>query len=108
MSVYSFFTMARALALLPVFEHDETQLAELRRRPDWIEFRRKGSRYRPRVHAKGHALNVTFKLYPDLLRKAAVKGGFMRAEKIGKRRRRQIARHAAQARWRRANLNGAV
>jgi hypothetical protein len=106
MSVFSFFTLARALALTPVFQHDEAQLADLRRRADWIAFRRKGERYRPKLTTGRHRV-IEVKLYPDLLRKRAMLGVQARMEKLSPKRRSAIARKAALARWRRANLNGA-
>jgi hypothetical protein len=47
MSVWSFFAMARALALLPAFQHDAEQLARLKDRSQWVEARVAGARYRP-------------------------------------------------------------
>jgi hypothetical protein len=108
MSVFSFFVMARALALLPVFEHDEAQLEHLKNRKDqpWVLFRRKGSRYRPRVRTTGRHRVVEIKLYPDLLRKRAMLGVAARMVKLSDKRRSAIARKAALARWRRGAVNG--
>jgi hypothetical protein len=99
MSVYSFFTLARTLALLPQFAHDETQLAELKKRADWIEMRRKGAKYRPKLTLGKHRV-VKRKFYPDYLRKIAILGVEARMRKLTPRRRSQIARRAALARWR--------
>jgi hypothetical protein len=41
-SVYSLFTLARTLALLPVFQHDAAELERLRRRSAWIMMQRRG------------------------------------------------------------------
>jgi hypothetical protein len=51
MSVYSFFTIARALALLPTFAHDHLQLTNIKSRSGWHPFNRTGPRYRPGAHA---------------------------------------------------------
>jgi hypothetical protein len=106
MSVFSLFTMARALALMPVFQHDEAQLVQLRQRVDWITSKRKGSKWRPKLSTSRHRV-VEIKLYPDLLRKRAMLGVAARMVKLSDKRRSAIARKAALARWRRANLNGA-
>jgi hypothetical protein len=108
MSVFSLFTLARALALLPVFQHDEAQLVQLRQRVDWITVRRNGSRWRPRVRTTGRHRVVELKLYPDLLRKRAMLGVQARMEKLSSKRRSAIARKAALARWRRGSVNGAA
>jgi hypothetical protein len=110
MSIYSFFTLARALALMPAFHHDERQLADLRARPDWIKWKRPGKRARPRkpqprLRGKGRVVRVAFNLYPDLLRQAGIKGQKIWMQKVGKRRRKQIARKAIAARW---HKNGAM
>lgn len=101
MSVYSFFTMARALALLPAFQHDEEQFAELSGREDWIEMRRKGPRWRPKLAGSKHSA-VVVKLWPDLLRKRAVQGGHARADSLTPYQRKMIAKRAAQIRWQNA------
>jgi hypothetical protein len=110
MSIFSFFTMVRVLALLPTFAHDETQLANLRARPDWIGWKRPGRRWRPRKpkprkRASGHARHVEFTLWPDLLRKSAQQGGYARAAKMTPEERTASARRAALARW---HKNGAT
>jgi hypothetical protein len=106
MSVFSFFSLARALALLPVFENDEAQLAELRRRTDWITSRRVGPKWRPRMLTTGRHRVIEVKLYPDLLRKRAMLGVQARMEKLSPKRRSAIAKKAALARWRRGRVNG--
>jgi hypothetical protein len=94
MSVYSFFTLARALALMPMFGHDEAQLADLRRRSDWGESRRAGPRYRPRKLSGGA---TRFTIYSDFYKKIGRKGALVwNAER---KRRKAAARHAALARW---------
>jgi hypothetical protein len=98
MSVYSFFSMIGALGLRLEFQHDAAQLETLRERQDWIEFRRKGARYRPKLNGTKHR-PVTFKIYPDLMRKRALLSVKARMEKLTPARRRKIARHAAMARW---------
>jgi hypothetical protein len=95
MSVYSFFTIARALALSPVFEADEAQLAMLRRRGDWIASRRNGVRSK-----KGGGI-TRFQNHVDFYRQIGRKGGIARALLL-KRRRAQTAK-ARAARW---NGNG--
>jgi hypothetical protein len=92
MSVYSFFTLARALALMPMFGHDEAQLAQLRQRGDWIATRRAGPRYRPRLGGV-----VRFANYPDFYRQIGKKGA--RVWNAERKRRKAAARHAALARW---------
>jgi len=47
MSVWSFFTLARALALMPSFQHDADQLRRLQDQSNWIGMRRTGPRFRP-------------------------------------------------------------
>jgi hypothetical protein len=105
MSVFSFFTLARALALMPMFGHDEAQLADLQRREDWIAFRRNGAHYRPRMLNGTKHRAVILKIYPDFMRKRALLSAKARMEKLTPARRRKIARHAARARW---GNNGAV
>jgi hypothetical protein len=98
MSVYSFFSMIGALGLRLEFAHDAAQLETLREREDWIEFKRKGARYRPKLNGTKHRA-VTFKIYPDLMRKRALLSVKARMEKLTPARRRRIARRAARARW---------
>jgi hypothetical protein len=93
MSVFSFFTLARTLALTPQFAHDETQLAELKKRTDWIEMRRKGAKYRP--HRSGGA--VKFTNHIDFYRQIGRKGAL--AWNTERRRRKAAARHAIMTRW---------
>jgi hypothetical protein len=105
MSVFSLFTLARALALLPVFQHDEAQLAQLRQRVDWITSKRKGAKWRPKLTTSRHRV-VEVRFYPDLLRKRAMLGVAARMTKLSDKRRSAIARKAALARWRRGSVNG--
>ena len=92
MSVFSFFTLARALALLPSFAHDETQLAVLHRHPEWLKYRRTAARFRSRP-----AGAIKFKNYRDFYRQIGRKGALaMHAKRI---RRQEAARIAAAARW---------
>jgi hypothetical protein len=93
MSVYSFFTLARALALLPQFAHDETQLAELRKREDWIAVRRRG----PQFRRKRNGGTVRFQNHIDFYRQIGRKGAI--AWNAKRMRRRAAARIAARARW---------
>jgi hypothetical protein len=94
MSVYSLFTMARALALMPMFGHDEAQLADLHRRADWIESRRKGSKWRPRKISGGA---TRFTIYSDFYKKIGRKGA-VRKHALRKFY-RERARKGAAARW---------
>lgn len=100
MSVYSLFTMARVLALLPAFQHDDKQHALLKAREDWIPLKRKGPRWRS-AHGKS-----AHRLYPDFLRLRARAGGFAYRQKISRKRRIANARKAAQIRWSKANAAG--
>lgn len=93
MSVYSFFTLARALALLPAFHDDQTQLAQLRSRDDWIPFRRNGAHYR----GKRNGGVTRFQNHVDFYRQIGRKGAIAMHAK--RRRRKASARHAALARW---------
>lgn len=93
MSVYSMFTMARVLALMPAFHHDEDQHELLQAREDWIAVRRKGPRWRAKHGQAKHRLG------PDYFRIYGQRGGMIRARKLSKRARSEIARNAAQARW---------
>jgi hypothetical protein len=51
LSIYSFLTIARALALLPMFAHDQLQLTNMRHSSGWRPFCRNGPRYRRRTDA---------------------------------------------------------
>ena len=93
MSVYSMFTMARVLALMPAFHHDGEQHALLAAREDWIRLRRKGPRWRAKHGLAKH------KLGPDYFRIYGQRGGMIRARKLSRRQRRLIAQRAAQIRW---------
>jgi hypothetical protein len=100
MSVFSFFTLARGLGLLPAFMHDEAQLRALTQRADWITSKRKGSKWRPRKISGGA---TRFVIYSDFYRKIGRAGALAwHAKRI---RRRNAARKAAMARW---GSNGAV
>jgi hypothetical protein len=94
MSVYSFFSMIGALGLRVEFQHDAAQLETLRGREDWIEFKRKGARYRPKKISGGA---TRFTIYSDFYKKIGRKGALAwHAKRI---RRRNAARRAAMARW---------
>jgi hypothetical protein len=100
MSVFSFFTMARALALLPVFQHDEAQFEHLHKREDWIATRRKGPRWRLKRMLNGSQHRArSVKIYPDFMRKRAMLAVAARMRKLSPKRRSAIARRAALARW---------
>jgi hypothetical protein len=92
MSVYSFFSMIGALGLRLEFAHDAAQLETLRGRQDWIEFKRKGARYRPRLGGV-----VRFANYPDFYRKIGRKGA--RARALLQKKRRAQTLKARMARW---------
>jgi hypothetical protein len=92
MSIYSFFTLARALALLPQFAHDETQLAELQKRGDWIKMRRAGARFR----GKGKGI-VRFANHIDFYRQIGHKSAIARSLLQKKRKQQTLA--ARTARW---------
>ena len=92
MSVYSFFTLARALALLPTFEHDETQLAQLKKNGDWITMRRAGARFR----GKGGGA-YRFQVHVDFYKQIGQKGG-LRSSALRKFY-RDRARKGAAVRW---------
>lgn len=91
MSVFSFFTLARALALLPSFAHDETQLEVLYRHPDWFKYRRTARRFR------GHNGITRFNNYSDFYRQIGRKGAKRRAM-LHKKRKAQTLK-ARMARW---------
>jgi len=93
MSVYSLFTMARVLALMPAFQHDADQLAELRSREDWIGLRRKGPRYRRRLDSGG----IKFINYLDFYKQIGRKGGISRS--LLQKKRKQQTLKARMARW---------
>lgn len=93
MSVYSLFTMARVLALLPAFQHDQAQHELLSAREDWIKLRRKGARWRREHSRREH------KLGPDYKRNWALRMALSRMKKLSPRQRRLIAQRAAQIRW---------
>jgi hypothetical protein len=88
----AFIRLARALALMPMFGHDEEQLVQLRQRGDWIAFRRPGAHYRPRLSGA-----VRFQNGVDFYRKIGRKGA--RVWNAERKRRKAAARHAALARW---------
>jgi hypothetical protein len=92
MSVYSFFTLARALALMPEFRHDDEQLAHLQRNGDWIKLRRAGARFR----GKGGGA-VRFQNHRDFYRQIGRKGA-IRKNALSKFY-RERAHKGAAARW---------
>ena len=47
MSIYSFFSVLRSLALRPAFLHDGVQMTNVRNRSAWRPIRRRGARLRP-------------------------------------------------------------
>lgn len=96
MSIYSFFTLARALALLPAFQHDGEKLASLEKRSAWIKVRSN----RKTDGAKHKAKHQRFS--EDCWRKWGRSGAIKRSERTSRRAkamRRVIARKAALARW---------
>jgi hypothetical protein len=105
MSVYALFTMARGLALLPVFQHDEVQHAKLKRHSSWMMMRRPGPRWRKKGRAHDQSAH---RLYPDFLHKRAQAGGLAYRRKVKPKRRRELARNAAQARWSKNEKQNAV
>jgi hypothetical protein len=106
-SVYSLFTLARTLALLPVFQHDAAELERLRRRSAWIKMQRRGPRYRSR---KDSAV-TKFTLHRDFYRQIGLRGAAVTnarrlelkekrdAEILSRMARKHRARTAALARW---------
>jgi hypothetical protein len=90
-SVYSFFVIARALALMPTFVHDAAELERLQQRDDWIKYRRKGARWRDR--------GGTIRLGSDFFRLIGQKGSRQYALKHSCAARSASARKAALARW---------
>jgi hypothetical protein len=95
MSVYSLFTLARGLALLPAFHHDNAQQGALQRHSEWILSRRPGPKWRRKIDRS------KIELRPDFLRNRAAAGGMARALKLKAKRRREIARNAVGMRkWR--------
>lgn len=95
MSVFSFFTLARALCLLPSFAHDETQLAELQKHPQWLKYRRTATQFRG--HPNGA---IKFQNYRDFYRQIGRKGAKVRhARAAAIRELREMKRKAALARW---------
>lgn len=93
MSVYSLFTIARALALLPTFQHDESQLEKLQGFSEWQTIRRKGMRYRPRLNSGAVRFVNYVDFYKQIGRKGAIRANALRM------RRKEAARKAALARW---------
>lgn len=92
MSIYSFFTLARGLALMPSFAHDETQLVTLCAREDWIKLRRPG----PRLRGKGGGVTrivLNREFYRQIGRKGAAKRSMLQKQ------RRAQTWAARQARW---------
>jgi general stress protein YciG len=92
MSVYSFFTLARALALMPEFRHDDEQLAHLRKNGNWIKMRRAGERFR----GKGGGA-YRFQNHRDFYQQIGRKGGLRKSALTKFYRER--ARKGAVARW---------
>jgi hypothetical protein len=101
MSVYSLFTMARVLALMPAFQHDADQLAELKSREDWIVMRRKGPRFRRRLDSGG----IKFINYLDFYKQIGRKGGIRRSMLLKKRKAQTLK--ARMARWGNGHRPGA-
>jgi hypothetical protein len=104
MSAFALFTIARGLALLPAFQHDDEQHKALQRHSEWILLRRPGPRFRARKISPSK-----IKLYRDFLHQRASKGGLARKLKLNRKQRRDIARNAVLARrWRPVRARGAA
>jgi hypothetical protein len=98
MSAYTLFTLARGLALLPAFTHDHAQHRALQHHSEWVLLRRSGPRWRRKHNSKKHKKH---KLHPDFLKMRALRANLIRTKKLKPKRRREIARNAAMARWER-------
>jgi hypothetical protein len=96
-SVYSLFTLANCLALMPTFHHNEAKLAELMQRPGWIKLRRAGPRWRNKCRASHR--NATHGYGRDFYRMIGIRGGLARKRKLTRKQRCESARRAALARW---------
>jgi hypothetical protein len=99
MSVYSFFTMARVLALSPAFFHDDAELVKLKARSDWIELRRSGPRSRRKFNGAQYGAHKFDR--PRFMREIAALGAIGLNSKLSAKQRSASARRAAKARWRR-------
>jgi len=100
-SVFSFFVLAKALALLPTFVHDADELARLEQHSEWIKLRRVGEFYR---HSKGaRHFKARHSLSHDFYKNCGRKGGMAWAQSRTPKQRSTQARKAARARWRRVS-----
>lgn len=98
-SVYSLFTLARGLALMPVFQHDEAQLIRNRARLDWIARKRQDKRLTRRKRRLNPS-STTIKLYPDFMKKIAILSVEKRMQMLARKKRiSEVRRKAAMARW---------
>ena len=98
-TVESMFALLGAIALMPTLQPDNKRLERLEKRPDWKLVARDGVQYRIRMLAVRKHRPVTSHQSQELRELVTRLGGLARARKLGKRRRRQIARAAAAARW---------
>lgn len=95
MSIYSLFTLSKALALDVYFHHDNDDLAKLQKRAEWIKVRRGGQRYRG---VRGGIVHFNNNL--SFYRKIGRKGGkAAHARALEKRAISEMKRKAARARW---------
>jgi hypothetical protein len=93
LSAFTLFVLARGLALLPTFTHDADQHQALQAHSQWIANRWPALRNRRKHSARKHSLG------PDFLRNRALRANLERTRKLKPKRRREIARNAALARW---------
>ena len=92
MSVFSLFTLSKALALDVYFHHDDDDLAKLQKRAEWVKLRRGGARYRGELGGVVH-FNNNLNFYRKIGRKGAVKRALLQ------KKRRQQTLNARLARW---------
>jgi hypothetical protein len=91
LTAFTMFTLARGLALLPVFQHDEKQLQLLQRHSAWRPLHYVRKQRAKHVFAKSISS-------PEYMAKLGFRGGIMRAKKLTRSRRVAIARMGASAR----------
>jgi hypothetical protein len=100
MSAYSLFTIARSLALSPIFAHDDAELVKLIARSDWIKMRRGGPRSRRKLGGEHHGEHDVLFNRRRFMKGIAARGVLGRMLKLTPKQRSEIARKAAKARWR--------
>jgi hypothetical protein len=100
MSGYSLFTIARSLALSPIFAHDDDELAKLISRSNWIKMRRAGPRSRRKLGGEHNGEHDALFNRQRFMKQIAARGVLGRMLKLSPKQRSKIARKAAKARWR--------